>query len=292
MRSKLIYLISVTGLWLVPFFYTGWLGRPISMLPKSLSFQHSAAGLFTQKTTRWWDQHLEIQKTTNERLAIDEARSFQMGAFGFRSRLDRILIESNRSPQSAQVRQRLAEHVFKTNAEARTARALRLVRSFWTVGLPEMAEAAGEWNPPPVHLLPEKDRQTLGTYVWRNDECVELQRQQGPRLPNPAKPGVPVAVKPAPPVPNMAKTGGTAPLPPASNRRKQLLDAMKANPSQPGSNLLPKGKLGMPGVPVVRKPAETQVPPSIRPAPPASQGGQPAAPATSTTTPSPAPSTR
>ncbi len=120
-----LYFISVVILWLLPFFI-GWKGHSWRVFPRWWSFQHSAAGLFTQRTTVWWDHHLEgemqearrqIQEgdhaTASGRAFVElaERESFPMGAFGFRTRLDRILNESNRSRMRDEIRERLAAYL-------------------------------------------------------------------------------------------------------------------------------------------------------------------------------------
>jgi hypothetical protein len=96
----LIYLITAFLLWLLPFFWSGWTKRTVPLLPKSMSFQYSAAALFTNRSTRWWDHHLEVQAADDTRHELAERAVFPMGAFGFRTRYDRILNESNRSRMS------------------------------------------------------------------------------------------------------------------------------------------------------------------------------------------------
>ena len=104
-------------LWLMPFFWSGWKGLTWSWLPRALSFQHTEAGLFTQRSTRWWDQHLEGQDGKGEWHELAEQEVFPMGAFGYRTRYDRILIETGRSRGVQQIRQRLAEHVVRRLGE-------------------------------------------------------------------------------------------------------------------------------------------------------------------------------
>src|SRR5262245_53374924 len=110
---KKIYLVACVFLLLIPFFVAGWTGRTSKLLPKGVTFQHNAAGLFTQKSTVWWDHHLEGIAGNGTRFEIAERDFFPMGAFGYRSRYDRILIESNRLSQVKELRFRLAEYVAK-----------------------------------------------------------------------------------------------------------------------------------------------------------------------------------
>lgn len=225
-----LYIGVMMVIWLIPFFQTGWKGRSWLVFPDWWSFQHSAAGLFTQRTPVWWDHHWEGRPLMSERedaksvkasgkeqqpsaldqgsgvdnaaeggrslgtdveregyLELPERAFFPMGAFGYRTRLDRILNESHRSRVREAVRERLARHVFDKErelhemwqnadgVERRPAeptlpqlQELRLVRSLWRVGTPDMAQPAGAWDPPPVTELPDGQRLVLG--AWQREE--------------------------------------------------------------------------------------------------------------------------
>ena len=54
-----LFLLLAGFLWLVPFFTVGWTNRPWRLFPDWWGFQHAAAGLFAERTTVWWDHHLE-----------------------------------------------------------------------------------------------------------------------------------------------------------------------------------------------------------------------------------------
>lgn len=166
----------------------GWRGGEWRVFPKWWRFQHSAAGLFTQRSTVWWDHHLEGRfcgevfekgKESSEQAgegveALDERGVFAMGAFGYRTRLDRILNESNRSVLKEQIRERLAAHVaLKLNGEGGgRLKEVRLVRSLWGVGAEGLAKPDGAWNPPDVTKLGEKQRMVLGSYQVVEDGRV------------------------------------------------------------------------------------------------------------------------
>ena len=217
--------------WLVPFFRAGWKGQAWAGVPDSFTYQETAEGLFAQRVTNWWDQHLEAQGLDGVRFEIPKRALFEMGALGFRTQFDRILMESNRSAVVKQVRRRLAEHVFgRLESAGRSAdgpdagagsgsygppvKSLQLVRTLWPVGVNALANPAGEWNPPPVTEVTGAAHQVLGTYQLVAGQVVEIQDSgppegpQTPRLPidprvvngtnppgrpNPIVPGKPVA---------------------------------------------------------------------------------------------------
>jgi hypothetical protein len=186
-----VYGGAILLLWLLPFFHVGWKGRSWSVFPRWWGVQHEAAGLFTQRSTAWWDHHLEFQGSKvhvqegtgvgaapgaelGGAIELAERDFFPMGAFGYRTRLDRILNESQRSPMRDHIRERLAAHVAgllkaeEGGAMEAPGGELRLVRSLWRVGDPGMAQPAGAWDPPDVTTLDPKQRLVLGG--WKVDE--------------------------------------------------------------------------------------------------------------------------
>lgn len=143
-----------------------------------------------------------MQAADDTRHELTERAVFPMGAFGYRTRYDRILNESNRSWMSGEIRQRLAEHVVRkaglggdadksvrapltmrgetgqgVRRSLEGAKALRLVRTVWPVGNDELALPAGEWNPPPMPEVPSDFRQVLGTYKLVGGQVIEVPRK-------------------------------------------------------------------------------------------------------------------
>jgi hypothetical protein len=179
------WVLSLT-LWLVPFFVSGWTGRTWGWLPKALSFQHNAAGLFTRKIGVWWDHHIEGQRPDGMRFQMDEWSIFPTGAFGFRTKYDRILNESSSSRAAKRIRLRVAEHVMERwqaiGQRKEDLVAIRLVRSAWKAGTPEMSQPAGFWSPPDVTKLPQDKRVLLGGYSM-SESRVRPFWQEGDPLP-------------------------------------------------------------------------------------------------------------
>lgn len=190
---NMVFLSGALALYVVPFFFVGWNGGSWWVFPKWWSFQHAAAGLFTQRSTVWWDHHVEFQgsslkiqegdsgleaKKEGELYEAAERAFFPMGAFGFRTRLDRILNESQRSPLRDAIRDRLAAYVahkVKAGESGDSAvNEVRLVRSLWRVGDPGMAKPVGAWAPPDVSTLDKKQRLLLGGWRVNGDGTVAL----------------------------------------------------------------------------------------------------------------------
>ena len=307
--GPLLFLSLALAFWLAPFFWSGWKGQVWRWLPSSLTFQHTAAGLFTQRSTRWWEQHLEGTVGKGEQaqqVELDEWKIFPMGAFGYRTRYDRVLIETGRSRHVVAIRQRLAEHVLHRlqTLELPAPEKLRLVRSYWTVGSPEMAAPAGKWTTPPVMDISEKDSDAVGEYAMKNGK-LEVIPRQAPR-PAAATPVVAKAAQSSPPKARTAsvtraqppKTQPSAPtpnatafqrpgappaaLPPRSQiKRRQVVQQLVTPGKLPGMNPanaqppakvggldLSKLKLGKPGVPVQKMPEPPPAPATSAPVPP------------------------
>jgi len=177
--------------WVAPFFGSGWTGSAWSILPKAVGFQHTVDETFTKRRSVWWDQHIEGRGMDNTIFAVPESAMFGMGALGFGTRLDRILIETNQSRVSGEVRLRLAEFLFgKLRSDPGLAgehgvgkedgrvepplKSLRIVRTLWKVGDEVLANPAGEWNPPPVTEVKGVNHQVLGTYQIVAGKVVEI----------------------------------------------------------------------------------------------------------------------
>ena len=186
----------------------GWSGRAYSSLPRAVTFQYNAAGLFTRRSNQWWDHHVELQLRDDQRVELAERSVFPMGAFGYRTRLDRILNESSRRPVADTILDHLAVHIAKEiatgNARLRgdsgeegdsvhdvasdQVVAIRIVRSVWKVGEPELTNPAGAWQPAPVHDLPRSRRRVLG--IWRliGDKAVRVETEPESTASTPAEP--------------------------------------------------------------------------------------------------------
>lgn len=243
--------------WLLPFGWHGWRGHGSLRAPRALAFQWTAAGLFTRRSIAWWDQHLEIQDASNSRFEIPKREVFPMGAFGFRTRYDRILMETNRSALARQVRQRLAEHVLRrldgNLIEAlssgnqvtprqpctRPVKAIRLVRTLWPVGDEALVRPSGRWRPPPVPEVGAANRQVLGTYKVEAGSVVEV--IPAPRRARPQAAIVRAQVPPA--------NGSTAPLkPPVVRRPYALPSRISRTPAHPSTRQGPAQAFVRPSV--------------------------------------------
>lgn len=177
--------------WLVPFFVSGWTGKTWSWLPRTVSFQHTAAGLFTKRTEFWWDHHIEGERMDGTRFEMPEHLLFPTGAFGFRSKYDRIMNESVRSRMVKRIRLRLAEHIFyrweSLGNDVSDLKAVRLFRSVWSAGTKDMAEPKGAWSTPQITVISPEQKVLLGGYhcaagrvrpFWQEGDTIPQIRPQ------------------------------------------------------------------------------------------------------------------
>lgn len=183
---QIAYWIVCVVFWLAPFFVAGATKKTWRILPHALRHQHSAANLFSHKAKFWSDWHLEAQRADGSRYEVSERDHFPMGVFGARTRYDRIMAHVDRRPNAKAVRRRLAEYVLRREQE-RTGVGnvlhLRLVRSDWNVGSPELARPGGGWSVPPVTELDRQNRVVVGGYTLSSQGRFAAFWEQGDPMP-------------------------------------------------------------------------------------------------------------
>jgi hypothetical protein len=207
--------------WLAPFFYVGWKGRGIYMVMPRLSFQHSAAGLFTKRTNSWVQHLFQFQLGSNEQwVTVDTEMLSPMGAFGYRQRLDRMLFESRRSVGD-EVQLRMAawlagrcQTLFPMNGEVR---GVRIVRTTWQTGTPVMARPDGKWLKGPFEGLPRAQTALLATFKVEKGFISSVPREVSATLATQGQDYV------SPPVAEQADAGAGEASPPLPNRTASVL---------------------------------------------------------------------
>ena len=145
------------------------MGRlPLRLHPR-LSFQYTAAGLFTHRVGPWTQMQIQVQ---HEGVApwktISTAELSPMGAFGYRQRLDRILQETHGRRVGDEVRQRLAGWIAqkyeKQHPEQGKVTAVLFGQTVWASNSADLANPSGHWEPlPPAGSQPTR-LQVLSAY--------------------------------------------------------------------------------------------------------------------------------
>jgi len=196
MSYKLVYLLLCMGVWLVPFFMTGWTRRVWKVFPQAMSFQQNAAALFTHGMKTWRDYHLEWKREDGSWFEIDKRALFSAVTFGERTRFDRILSKRWPAKTREQVLFKIADHAVrhgrKTGLLNEDVVGLRLVVTSWDVGSPELTHPSGAWIRAKAVELPDSRRQVLVEYEIQGEAVIPLKR---------AKASIQNKGQPAPPNP-------------------------------------------------------------------------------------------
>lgn len=197
MKPRLFLLLILTVVWLVPFFWAGWMKRlPFKVYPR-LSFQYSAAGLFTQRIETWTQMLIQVQHNgSTDWTTLDTAELSPMGAFGYRQRLDRILQETQGRKVADVVKPRLAAWLAQRYGELHPGQgnvtAVRFAQTLWPANSPELAQPAGHWQPnPPLENTTAQFRE-LAAYTIANGSArliLPPARAPAPESAPPATPG-------------------------------------------------------------------------------------------------------
>ncbi|WP_395735911.1 hypothetical protein [Prosthecobacter sp.] len=206
MKLRLACLGFFVVVWLIPFFVSGAMLGPLPVRVYSrLNFQYTAAGLFTRRVPVWHQTLIQVQsKGAADWKTIDTAELSPMGAFGFRQRVDRVLMDTNSHVKVApMVRQRLAEWVAKEYAKLHPnegeVTGVRMGNTIWTTHRPEMANPSGEWVRDPVDIKPSAPFRPYASFTVTQGKAV------ADRMP----PSTPAVTAPASRTPKTTERPGT-----------------------------------------------------------------------------------
>lgn len=181
---RLALLTFFTVFWLVPFFWTGRMGKLPFRIPQRLLSQYACAGLFTKRTWNWNQPLVQVRHMETgewETLAMEELSP--LGAYGYRQRIDRLLLKTGGSKMRNEIRQRLAAWVSRRYAEAHPERgevqAVRIAQNVWPVNCVEMAHPEGHWVPNPASLGPNGRFEMLAAFAIRDGKATPLLPNKG-----------------------------------------------------------------------------------------------------------------
>jgi hypothetical protein len=171
---------AFTLFWLIPFFLTGsLLGTPLRVY-RRLEFQYSSAALFTRRIARWNQPVFQVQTgNAPDWKILNTSELSPMGAFGYRQRLDRILLDTNGKKTADEVRQRLAEWIANTHASKHpvlgAVTAVRMGSYSSPSNSPELAAPSGRWVP---GLQPNSTLNVYATYMIREGKASPVRRDK------------------------------------------------------------------------------------------------------------------
>lgn len=152
--------------WLVPMAVTGVSNRAVPHFPRYLQNLHRCACLFTKRTPTWTTSYLQIEPAgSGTWVELSEDGYFDMPAFGYRTRLDRIVGHSAGVRAGGEARLlELAQFVRTRWSELHPGEpALGALRFSWAAtSVDELRREPGRYQKPPLATLaPGHIRQTV-----------------------------------------------------------------------------------------------------------------------------------
>jgi hypothetical protein len=154
-------------LWLLPMLYVGGFDDEVRAAPVFLRHQYRAAALFSDSVRSWSNYHMVVSRKGERVLEeLPEDGYFDMGVFGYRTRLHRILGASSRSSRSRSARRQmkeLAEFIYRRDRvlapHEPPLSQIRFVRSWLTVEA--LARQEGHYVKPRLADVPPGSRREL-----------------------------------------------------------------------------------------------------------------------------------
>jgi|GEM_PF-1844559 len=209
MTYKLGYLGLFLMLWLAPLFWTGWTLRSWPIFPHWLAVEHQVSGLFLKELKSCHDFHLEWKSGDNEWFELNERRLYPYVVFADRSRFDQLVSRSARASLKPQILFKIASHALQhgraKNMLPEDVTRVRLVRTEWKVGQPELAYPQGAWKRPNSLEVPAIQRAILAEYEIKAQTLTPVKVSREPAVlqapPSRKPPRIPTAIIPTSPPP-------------------------------------------------------------------------------------------
>ncbi len=157
-------------LWLAPVAWIGTAGKDVSFMPIYLKHVQRCACLFPKAVRSWKTHHIEIlvegERPWKE-LQLDGY--FDMGIFGYRTRMGRILGRAYRSKRrrktvSREIAKFLKKRYAELNPDGPRLRAVRFVRLRHKVK--DLIKEKGHFRKPLLKNAGKRPRQTFGKVVF------------------------------------------------------------------------------------------------------------------------------
>jgi len=191
MKFRLLLFALLVVAWLLPFYCVGaMLGLPFRVHSR-IAFQYSAAGLFTRRVSSWNQPFFQVRTyVASGWKTIDTSELSPMGAFGFRQRLDRVLLDTSGKKSTAAIRLRLAEWVAREYSKRHPGDGevigVRFGQTTWESSCPGMASPSGAWMREPVDVEPSTPFRAYATFNIIKGKA-EVERQGQPAVTAPPK---------------------------------------------------------------------------------------------------------
>ncbi|MCX6853506.1 MAG: hypothetical protein NTV80_01215 [Verrucomicrobia bacterium] len=149
--KRQILLAAFCLFWLVPFFWVGIM-RPLPFrVPPRLHTAYACAALFTRRIQTWDQKLIQVRYAPDGPwLTPDIQELSPMRVFGFRQRLERLLIASTGRKTNSLLWQRLAEWVVLqqviNHPDSGKVSGVRFAEQVWQVHSSELLHPRGAWN--------------------------------------------------------------------------------------------------------------------------------------------------
>jgi len=164
------WFMSALVFWVAPMAYTGTKQGFVKWLPLRWTQQHAVSALFTNRQKSWAHPGIMIKTAGAAQWSgLPMTTISPLSAAGYRQRLDRLLTETNRKAALDSVCVRLSEYVRHHYSDAYPSQPLfsevRIVRTVWATGTPELAYPAAHWSIPPLEMVSPKQIAVLSAFT-------------------------------------------------------------------------------------------------------------------------------
>lgn len=153
------------ALWIGPICWVGATSTDVRFMPRVLKQQHRIACLFPNAVQGWKTYHIEVQTGGQRRWAeLPLTGYFDMGIFGHRTRLHRLMSKAYRRPGGVQRTRAIADFVRARYGERHPAGpaldAVRFVRVYHPVE--KLAKEKGAFRRRPLAELGDRHQSPFG----------------------------------------------------------------------------------------------------------------------------------
>ena len=168
-RADYIFLSVAVLVWLVPITLVGLFGRSMPFVGTYANDMYRVAGLFTKRLNSSVDFYFQVLAEDGfEWVDVPKKDYASIVMSGNRTRLDRLLNDSIRSPRGLEQRQSLAEYIKRVyernhpdNPKLESVRFVMVVFSLET-----MATQNRGWREWPIEHVPEEARHIMSTHYF------------------------------------------------------------------------------------------------------------------------------
>lgn len=172
--------VFLIGAWLVPMTMTGALQSNMYHIPAPIRNQYRISCLFTHPSRSWHTVHYEVRLAGQLRWKEGPLEGyFDLDIFGYRSRLNRIVLASRYKNKQGEVYGRnklrleemgqfIAERWATLNPEATKVQEVRFTRVAHKVG-EKHCMARERWSRPALSDIPKKDHDLIHTVRIRHE---------------------------------------------------------------------------------------------------------------------------